>query len=90
MTVTAAGDKIKDGVSSERAYGKSFAITASDTVDFEYFSLAIMCTVAGNVVVVWEDGSTQTLPISANVLYPFRCRRINSTNTTATGLFGFF
>ena len=86
----ASGDATKDKVSNERAYGKSFAITASDTVDFENYALAIMCTVAGNVVVVWEDSTTQTIPISANVLYPFRCKRINSTNTTATGLFGFF
>lgn len=87
---TATGDSTKDAVSNERAYAKGFAITASDTVDFNVNTLAIMCTVAGNVVLVFEDSSTLTVPISANVLYPFRCKRINNTSTTATGLFGFY
>ena len=77
-------------VTNERAYGKSFAITVSDTVDFDVQTLGVMCTVAGNIVAVWEDGTTQTLPISANLIYPFKLRRINSASTTATGLFGFY
>lgn len=81
---------LTDTVTNERAYGKSFAITASDTVDFTNMAYGIMCTVAGNVVVVYEDSTTQTLPMSANVIYPIRCRRVNSTSTTATGLFGFY
>lgn len=72
------------------AYGKGFAITASDTTDLAVQTRAVMCTVAGNIVAVWEDGTTNTLPVSANVLYPFKLRRINSTSTTATGLFGFY
>ena len=79
-----------DAVTNERAYGKAFSITASDTVDFTNMAYGIMATVAGNVVVVWEDSTTSTLPVSANVIYPWKCRRINSTNTTATGLFGFY
>lgn len=79
-----------DAVTNERAYGKGFAITPSDTVDFTNMAYGILATVAGNVVVVWEDSTTSTVPVSANVIYPFRCRRINSSSTTATGLFGFF
>jgi hypothetical protein len=86
----ASGDVIKDRVTNERAYGKGFAITASDTVDFDSFAYGIMATVAGNVVVVWEDNTTSTLPVSPNVIYPWKCKRINSTSTTATGLFGFY
>ena len=75
---------------NEFAYAKSFAVSPSDTVDFAVQTLGIMCTVAGNVVVVWEDNTTQTLPISANIIYPFKLRRINNSSTTATGLFGFY
>jgi hypothetical protein len=76
-------------VTNERAYGKAFAITTSDTVDFQVQTLGIMCTVAGNIVAVWEDDSTTTLPISANIIYPLKVRRLGAS-TTATGLFGFY
>lgn len=75
---------------NDNAYGKSFPITTSDTVDFAVQTLGVMCTVAGNIVAVWEDDTTETLPMSANVIYPYKLRRINATSTTATGLFGFY
>ena len=86
----AGGDTTKDRVTNDRSYAKGFAITPSDTVDFTYYAYGIMATVAGNVVVVWEDGTTNTLPVAANTIYPWRCKRINNTSTTATGLFGFY
>jgi len=86
----AATDPIPTTVTNERAYGKGFAITASDSANFSQYALAIMATGAGNVVLVFEDNTTLTVPVSANVLYPFKVKRINSTSTTATGLFGFF
>ena len=83
----AVGEYIR---TNDNAYGKAFAITAHDTTDFAVQTLGVMCTVAGNIVAVWEDGTTTTLPIAANLIYPFKLRRINSTSTTATGLFGFY
>jgi hypothetical protein len=77
-------------VSNERAYGKGFAITPSDTVDFDVQTLAILATAAGNVVLVFEDSTTLTVPVDANTIYPFKVRRINATSTTATGLKGFW
>ena len=74
----------------------AFTITPSNTDyfadanDVQYVTKGIMCTVSGNIVAIFaNDTAAVTVPILAGVLYPFSLKRINSTNTTATGLIGF-
>jgi hypothetical protein len=51
---------------------------------------AIMVTVAGNLQCVFAmDDTAVIIPVDANVVYPFSLKRIISTSTTATGIFGF-
>ena len=65
------------------------ALTPSDTDDEEHVIEEIHCGGAGNIAVVLLDGTAVTLTgCLAGHRYPYRCRRINSTNTTATALVG--
>lgn len=73
-------------------YSTAKAITPSNTDNLAMGTTeAIWCTgEAGNVVCVFEDGTSLTLPIAtgfANRLC-LRVKRVNETNTTATGLVG--
>ena len=43
---------------------------------------------AGNVVIVTLAGFTRTFPISPGETWSIQCRRVLSTGTTATGLWG--
>lgn len=69
------------------------AITAHDSTNITYPSQKLgkgfMCTTSGNISAVFTDGTTAILPVTQNVFYPFSLLRINSTSTTATGLFAF-
>ena len=70
---------------------KHFAITPHDSTNFTYSTRGIYVGGAGNAVLVDEDGTTCTFTgLLAGVVYPFRCKRINSTNTTATNLVGLY
>ena len=75
-------------VGQDLQYAKGFAITPSDTVDFEFFTQAIYCSVTGNAVVVWEDGTTSTLTgLLAGHIYRVKLRRMNAATTgTYVGL----
>ena len=74
---------------SNDLYNRGAAITPSDTVDETNVYDAIHVGGAGNIVVVWEDGTTATLTgCLAGHVYRYRGRRVNSTSTTATGLVG--
>lgn len=73
---------------TQSTYGGAFAIVPSDTAD--QFCAAIYVGGAGNVSVVPESGGaavTFTAPPVGSIL-PLRCKRINSTLTTATLLIG--
>ena len=66
-------------------YAKGFAITPHDSTDFAVMTQAIHCNVAGgNIVVVWEDGTTSTLVMLVGHTYRLKARRVNSTGTTGT------
>ena len=67
-----------------------FAVTPSNTVDFPAVTGWIAVTVTGNVAVVFEDQSVLTVPMAAGVLHRIRARRVNATNTTATGIVGLY
>ncbi len=46
---------------------------------------------AGNIVVVFTDDSTCTFTgVPAGTVLPVQCKRVNSTNTTATSIVALF
>ena len=69
-----------------------FLVTPSDSVDFASVTRAISFAAAGTLAVVTEDGSVVTIPdgaLAAGIMHPIGAQRINSTNTTATGIVGY-
>lgn len=65
------------------------AITPSDSTDLATPVRGLVATVAGNVAVVSQKGgSAVTVPIAAGTVLPLKAVRVNSTNTTATGIVG--
>ena len=70
---------------------KHFAITPHDSTDESVNFRSIWVGVAGNVVVVTEDGTAVTYKgAAAGSIIPVRGKRVNSTNTTATDLVGMY
>lgn len=68
-------------------YNVAVAITKSDTVIIpQGMTHGIYVGGAGDVVVVFEDGSTCTFACGAGQILPVRAVRVHSTGTTATGL----
>jgi hypothetical protein len=68
-----------------RRYNRAFAVTKSDTVNFEAgICDALHVGGAGIVVAVMEDNSTCALTCVAGELLPLRMKRVNSTTTSAT------
>lgn len=73
-----------------------FPVSKSDTVNFVddttnnptgYINCsAIYAAGAGNVVAVSAGGTLQTFALAAGEIKNISCIRINSTNTTATGI----
>ena len=61
-------------------------VTTSDTAELAFLPRAVLVTVAGNLEVIWLDGTTQISPVSANLMYPISPKVIKATNTTATGI----
>lgn len=74
------------------SFNTGIAITTSDTADFgpflatERLTDAIYVGVSGNLVAVWQDGTTTTFTAAAGGVLPIAVRRINATNTTADDL----
>lgn len=61
------------------------AVTKHDANDFAKVSRGIYVGGAGDVAAVMADGTVLTFSaVPAGTLLPIRCKRINSTNTTAT------
>lgn len=61
-------------------------VTPSDSVDFDQPSI-IIANSDGDIVAVDIHGSALTWAVSAGYIIPVVCRRVNSTNTTATSIF---
>lgn len=63
------------------------AVTAHDSNDLTYVSRAIYVGGAGNVAAAMLDGTVVTFTaVPAGTILPIRCKRINSTNTTASSM----
>jgi hypothetical protein len=70
-------------------YKDHVAVTPNDDTDLpDGPCMAIMCTGAGNAVVILEGGRTVTLALLAGYAakQEYRIRRVKSTSTTATGI----
>lgn len=67
-------------------------VTPSDSVNFAYgIARAVYVTGGGNVVIVRGDGTTVTYTgVPDDTVLDVRCKRINSTSTTATGIKAYF
>ena len=75
-----------------QSFSRAQPITPSDTVDIPLVEgqqpWAIWVGGAGIVVAVYDDGSTANFTCTAGTLLPVRCKRVNSTTTSATLLVG--
>lgn len=68
-------------------YNLAYAITKSDATDFaEGLCQAIFVGTAGNVVVVFQDGTTCVFKCAAGQVLTVRAKRVNSTSTTASDM----
>jgi hypothetical protein len=68
-----------------------FAVTPADGSDLPQVTRQIRITgTAGNVAVVWYDGTETVEPVTANAVLDWRVTRIKSTGTTATGIRGYY
>lgn len=80
-------------------FNKSVAITKSDTINFDGTTFssqpateslpcdAIYIGTAGVAVVIFEDGTSAAFTCIAGQVLPFKAIRVNSTATTAAGMF---
>lgn len=66
-----------------------FAVTPSDSVNFDKVAISLRVTGAGDVSIVTERGSTVTVSMGDNSILPCAAKRVNATGTTATGIHGF-
>lgn len=67
---------------------KYWSITPHDSTDYvQGYARAIYVGVAGNIVVVDQDGNTATfVGVPVGTVLPVWHKRVNSTNTTASSL----
>lgn len=68
---------------------RSVAVTPSDTVNFGQ-ARSLYVGGAGNVVVVGLDDATTLFAVPAGAYILQQCKRVNSTNTTATSIVALF
>lgn len=80
----------KGGQTADVEFNKSFAITASDTVDIDVVGAKVHCNISGNYAIQLEgDSASQIFSLTAGVTYPFRIKRLWATGTdNAGGLIG--
>lgn len=63
------------------------AVTPHDSTDLTYLTKALYVGGAGNVAAVRADGTAVVFSgVPAGTILPIRCRRVNSTSTTATNI----
>jgi hypothetical protein len=75
---------------TETVYNRAVAITPSDSADFvdnqggPALTDAIYVGGAGIVVAVFQNSTTAQFTCVAGQILPVRCKRVNTTSTTAT------
>lgn len=72
-------------------FNRAFDITTSDTANFPYgLTQGIYVGSGGDVVVVFEDGSTASFTCAAGQILPVKAKRVNATGTTAALLMALY
>lgn len=70
---------------------QGFAITPSDANDLTNVTRAIYVGGAGNINVMWQDGTTTLFTaVPVGSFLNIRAARVLATNTTATNLLGLY
>ena len=70
---------------------KAFAISKSNTADFEFLVRGIYVGGAGDVAVVNPDDSVCVfVGVPAGTILPVQARRVNETSTDATNMVGLY
>jgi len=72
---------------------RAFSITPNDSTDLTVPTRGICLAAAGDLKVTTLGGDTVTFSdgsLAAGVIHPLRVRRVWSTGTTATGIFGVY
>lgn len=64
-------------------------VTPSDSVDLDIMAKALYVTMGGAVAIVTRAGNVRTVTVPNNFILPVRASRINSTGTTASGIWAF-
>lgn len=68
-----------------------YAITPSDSTDFNIHFRSVYVGGAGDVVIIDKFGSAVTyVGVAAGSIIPMRGKRVNATNTTATSMVGIY
>jgi hypothetical protein len=60
-----------------------YQVAPNDGVDLPTVPKGIICTVAGNLVMTGDEGTTVTVAVNPNTVYPFSPQRIKLTGHTA-------
>lgn len=71
---------------------RAFAVTTSDTVNFEFTTRGLWTGTGGTIVLVpmGQSNAVTFASVPPGVVLPIRVKRVNATNTTATGLIGLY
>lgn len=92
MAITVAPANLADESSgtakgADSSYTFGAAITPHDAnQSLTFLPRAISCTAAGNICVVWSDGTNSILSIAVGIPLRVRPYAVAATGTTATGL----
>lgn len=65
---------------------KAETITPSDSADLAYLTKELHIGGAGNLAVMWPDGTTSTLIGITAGRHPYSVKRVLDTGTTATNI----
>ena len=67
----------------------AFDITPHATNELPYVTRQVRCSGAGNLNVMWANGSVTVEAVEANVIYDWRIKMVYVASTTATGIRGY-
>jgi hypothetical protein len=68
----------------------AFAVSPDDEQDLPKVTRQLYAAGAGDIAVVWLDGSETVEPIAAGERVDWRVSRVKATGTTATGIRGYY
>lgn len=68
----------------------AFAITPSNSEELAKVTRQVFVGGAGNIAVVWSDGSETVEPVVAGERLDWRIKQVKAIGTTATGLRGYY